>query len=173
MPFATLFQLYQCSQGTYPCFSGVNFTSTQHHTFSKEGRNQCGKRRKCLLPAFSPFPTMFPKGYFLRVVRVVITSMWYRNREYVYSAFLSTECCRISKISNVVERIDNFQALARKLSFLSTECCRISKISNEVERIDNFRALARKLSFLSTELDIFDIRQHYVRNLFIFQRLIC
>ena len=52
-------------------------------------------------------------------------------------------------------------------------CCRISKISNEVERNDNFRALARKLSFLSTELDIFDIRQHYVRILFIFQRLIC
>ena len=49
----------------------------------------------------------------------------------------------------------------------------MSKISNEVERIDNFRALARKLSFLSTELDIFDIRQHYVRILFIFQRLIC
>ena len=36
-----------------------------------------------------------------------------------------------------------------------------------------FRALARKLSFLPTELDIFDIRQHYVRILFIFQRLIC
>ena len=36
-----------------------------------------------------------------------------------------------------------------------------------------FRVLARKLSFLSTELDIFDIRQHYVRILFIFQRLIC
>ena len=29
----------------------------------------------------------------------------------------------------------------------------ISKISNEVGRIDNFRALARKLSFLPTELD--------------------
>ena len=37
-----------------------------------------------------------------------------------------------------------------------------------VGRIDNFRALARKLSFLPTELDIFDIRQHYVRILFIF-----
>ena len=37
---------------------------------------------------------------------------------------------------------------------------------------DNFRALARKLSFLPTELDIFNIRQHYVRILFIFQRLI-
>ena len=47
------------------------------------------------------------------------------------------------------------------------------KISNEVGRIDNFRALARKLSFLPTELDIFDIRQHYVRILFIFQCLIC
>ena len=56
---------------------------------------------------------------------------------------------------------------------ISIQCCRISKISNEVERTDNFRALARKLSFLSTGLDIFDIRQHYVRILFIFQRLIC
>ena len=43
------------------------------------------------------------------------------------------------------------------------ECCRISKISNEVGRIDDFEALARKLSFLSTELDIFDIRQHFIR----------
>ena len=41
-------------------------------------------------------------------------------------------------------------------------------MSNEVGRIDNFRALARKLSFLPTELDIFDIRQHYVRIIFIF-----
>ena len=32
------------------------------------------------------------------------------------------------------------------------------KKSNEVGRIDNFRALARKLSFLPTELIIFDIR---------------
>ena len=28
----------------------------------------CGKRRKCWLPAFSPFPNMFSKAYFLRVV---------------------------------------------------------------------------------------------------------
>ena len=41
-------------------------------------------------------------------------------------------------------------------------------MSNEVGRIDNFRALARKLSFLPTELDIFDIIQHYIRILFIF-----
>ena len=53
------------------------------------------------------------------------------------------------------------------------KCCHISKISNEVGRIDNFRALARKLSFLPTELDIFDIWQQYARILFIFQRLTC
>ena len=47
----------------------------------------------------------------------------------------------------------------------------MSKISNEVGRIDNFRALARKLSFLPTELDVFDIWQHYIHILFIFQRL--
>ena len=33
--------------------------------------------------------------------------------------------------------------------------------------------MARKLSFLPTELDIFDIRQHYVHILFIFQHLTC
>ena len=32
-------------------------------------RKLCGKRRKCLLPAFSRFPTMFSKGFFLRVVK--------------------------------------------------------------------------------------------------------
>ena len=49
----------------------------------------------------------------------------------------------------------------------------MSKVSNEVGRIDNFRVFARKLTFLPTKLDIFDIRKHYVRILFIFQRLIC
>ena len=34
-----------------------------------KGRKQCRKRRKCWLPAFSPFPTMFSNGFFFRVVR--------------------------------------------------------------------------------------------------------
>ena len=33
------------------------------------GRTHFGKRRKCWLPAFSPFPTMFSKGPFNRVVK--------------------------------------------------------------------------------------------------------
>ena len=31
--------------------------------------NIAGKRRKCWLPAFSPFPTMFSKGFFPRIVK--------------------------------------------------------------------------------------------------------
>ena len=34
-----------------------------------KGRKPCVQRRKCWLPAFSPFPTMFSKGYFVRVVK--------------------------------------------------------------------------------------------------------
>ena len=34
-----------------------------------KGRKYCGKRRKCWIPAFSPFPTIFSKGFFLRVVK--------------------------------------------------------------------------------------------------------
>ena len=34
-----------------------------------KGRKHCGKRRKYLLLAFSPFPTMFSKGFFLKVVK--------------------------------------------------------------------------------------------------------
>ena len=34
-----------------------------------KGRKHCGKRRKCWLPASSPFPTMFSKGFLYRVVK--------------------------------------------------------------------------------------------------------
>ena len=33
------------------------------------GGKHCGKRRKCWLPAFSPFPTMFSKAFFSRGVK--------------------------------------------------------------------------------------------------------
>ena len=32
-------------------------------------RKQCEKRRKCWLPAFSPFPTMFSNGLIFREVK--------------------------------------------------------------------------------------------------------
>ena len=34
----------------------------------EKGTKNCRKRRKCWLLAFSPFPTMFSKGFFHRVV---------------------------------------------------------------------------------------------------------
>ena len=33
------------------------------------GTKHCEKRRKCWLPAFSPFPTMFSKASFFRAVK--------------------------------------------------------------------------------------------------------
>ena len=33
------------------------------------GRKYCGKRRKCLLPAFSPFQAKFSKGFIFKVVK--------------------------------------------------------------------------------------------------------
>ena len=34
-----------------------------------KGRKHFGKRRKCRLPKFSPFPKMFSKAFFFRVVK--------------------------------------------------------------------------------------------------------
>ena len=36
----------------------------------RKSRKHCGKRRKCWLPAFSLFPTMFSKDYILRVFTI-------------------------------------------------------------------------------------------------------
>ena len=43
-------------------------------------RKHCGKRRKCWLPAFSPFPTMFSKGFFFRVVKSQ-DFVWYKFKK--------------------------------------------------------------------------------------------
>ena len=48
----------KCKYKTYICFG--------------KGRKHCGKKRKCWLPAFSPFPIMFSKGY------VKSWDCWYR-----------------------------------------------------------------------------------------------
>ena len=34
-----------------------------------KGKKHSGKRRKCWLPAFSLFPTMFSKAFLIRVIR--------------------------------------------------------------------------------------------------------
>ena len=36
----------------------------------QSSRKHCGKRRKCWLPAFSPFPTMFSTVLFPRVIKI-------------------------------------------------------------------------------------------------------
>ena len=41
--------------------------------------NIVGKRRKCWLPAFSSFPSMFSKGFFFRVIKSRDIA-WYRAK---------------------------------------------------------------------------------------------
>ena len=65
-------------------------------------------------------------------------------------------------------RNNKMQQMRRgKINRIRIYCCRISKISNSVGRHDNFLAKARKLSILPTLSDIFDIRQYYIRILYI------
>ena len=52
--------------------------------FEKD-RKQCGKRRKCWLPAFSPFPTSFQKASFSRSFKVGI--VWERLLKKTYKYF--------------------------------------------------------------------------------------
>ena len=61
------------------------------------GRKQWGKRRKCWLPAFSPFPTMFSKGYLFRVVK---------SHDCVVRSELSTkqQPLDLSKLKNICRR---------------------------------------------------------------------
>ena len=51
----------------------VQLNLNLYHTHTKKcleyGRKHCGKMRKLLLPAFSPFPTMFSKGSSILVVK--------------------------------------------------------------------------------------------------------
>ena len=46
----------------------VNVIKNLKIAFDK-ARKHCRKRRKCWLPAFSPFPTMFSKCFFFKVVK--------------------------------------------------------------------------------------------------------
>ena len=116
------------------------------------GKKHCGKRRKCWLPAFSPCPTMFSKGFFFVVKGSCLA------------------CCHGDPQSIVLQEHDSFSFLNREYVH---SVAVYQKYLTKVGRKDNFRALARKLSFFPTELDIFDILQHYVLILFILQRLIC
>ena len=49
-------------------FADDKITVTEKICLCKS-RKHYGKRRKCWLPAFSPFPTMFSVGFFLRVIK--------------------------------------------------------------------------------------------------------
>ena len=69
----------------------IRVTGKKIEIYLGKGRKHCGKRRKCCLPAFSPFPTMFSKGFFYRVVKscgcVVKSSLITRHLH------MASQCC--------------------------------------------------------------------------------
>ena len=54
----------------------INVTKKVILLFCRNSKKHCWKRRKCWLPAFSPFPAMFSKSLFLRSLKVA--TVWYR-----------------------------------------------------------------------------------------------
>ena len=47
----------------------LNLAEKLKFVLGRVEKKHCGKRRKCWLPAFSPFPTMVSKGFFPSVVK--------------------------------------------------------------------------------------------------------
>ena len=45
---------------------------SKHYSCVSQDKKHCGKSRKCQLPAFSSFPTMFSEAFFSSVSKVVI-----------------------------------------------------------------------------------------------------
>ena len=50
--------------------------------YFEQHRKHCGKRRKCWLPAFSPFPTMFSRAFSFGVVKSRV--VWYRVNSFFF-----------------------------------------------------------------------------------------
>ena len=56
--------------------------------------NIVGKMRKCWLPAFSPFPTMFSKDFFFKVVES--QGIYWESVTVFYSFSLPLEKCKFT-----------------------------------------------------------------------------
>ena len=50
-------------------FADNKMNLTEKLSWFGKCRKHCGKRRKCQLPAFTPFPTKFSKAFSFRVVK--------------------------------------------------------------------------------------------------------
>ena len=63
----------------------------------------CGKRRKCWLPAFSPFPTVFSKAFFFRVVKSwdCVVKLKYRGKLLYNVNYQVSKCSNLSTGTSV------------------------------------------------------------------------
>ena len=101
------------------------------------GRKHCGKRRKCWLPAFSPFPTMFVKGHFISVVKirdcVVKRTDQLRAHASVRIMHLVPVILITTKIVGLVSPLTSAEACEKSSQWLWKESC----VSTGVRRPGN------------------------------------
>ena len=62
-------QIFRLVQIESICRLQIKKSDSKVEICLRTSRKLCGKRRKCWLPAFSPFPTMFSECLFLGVVK--------------------------------------------------------------------------------------------------------
>ena len=85
-----------------------------------------GKGEKFCLPAFSPFPTVFSKGYFLRDVKNWACALEFnilfkkRNVTLIRNSIPLMLCNRISKINLEQEKMSIFDAIGCKILLISS-----------------------------------------------------
>ena len=86
----------------FRCFSLVLFNPTA-------GRKHCGKRRKCCLPAFSPFPTMFSKATFLITIKLPLVRYKGTFKKHSLAAFPPYSVDNASQFSELFDsKIRNY-----------------------------------------------------------------
>ena len=104
--------------------------------FLRKGRKNCGKRRKCWLQAFSPFPKMFSKDFFWKVEIV-----WWRGKWSWESNFIENIVGKGEIVGNLL-----FFSFLAIFSTLSTAPGRNAILKYEISRIaktqeSDFRAI--------------------------------
>ena len=179
-------------------FEDDNFKFDENgRKLSKQVENTVEKGR-----AISLFPTVFSKGLFLGASKGVIVWEWVKSQgpysptvfenilSFVHQRFPYQEAFERNKtfdwlniqfsLSEVVlPNLQNLEEICKDQQLVGEYGPRVFSYAEYREYVysvavyQNYLTRLGKLSFPPTELDIFDIRQHYVRILFIFQRLIC
>ena len=81
-------------------------------------RKHCGKRRKCWLPAFSPFPTMFSKAFPFGVVKSRgLCGKGLDNKVWTFSSRKSHNSFRYGKMGEILSHDKDIEGKAENACY--------------------------------------------------------